>query len=276
MRYIIIFSLCLFFCTLLPDSSYAQSQNMRDVTKQEALAIAKSQFVEKDFDYYLVKSSNPNDWQIFVDTDPLKGWEHPCFMLYIPKNISSKGSTIHPIKISLKLPPDADLESLSVIDRGGNSCGEKPYVNKASLTNDEKMVAQHTYAVILSGGVNKNCNHERYWNDCSFVYQVLTRKYGVPKSNIKVIMSDGTDPADDMRTMSGQYQSSPLDLDGDGIVDIGYSATRSNIQSVINELGNQLQEDDHLLFFVIDHGGSLDGNSKSYICLWDNESLIKK
>lgn len=92
MRYIIIFSLCLFFCTLLPDSSYAQSQNMRDVTKQEALAIAKSQFVEKDWNsgkspwltnQAEVKPTRPRATQIAFKTEGCLPWTKTnCAWIY--------------------------------------------------------------------------------------------------------------------------------------------------------------------------------------------------
>lgn len=271
MKHLLSFFSCIFLYMLFPISVSAQL--MRMLTKQEALDLAKAQFSEQDVDFYLVKDSNSQFWQIFVDAEPLKGWEHSCYMLYFPKNVSANVSNILPLKKSLRLAPSGDLENLSVKDRSGNKVNEKPYVSESKLTNEAINVAQHTYAVILSGGINKNMNHERYWNDCSFIYQVLTRKFGVPKSNINVIMSDGNNPAEDMRTISGEYTSSPLDLDGDGNNEIEYSATRGNVQSVLNTLSNKLQEDDHLLFFVIDHGGSKDYLSKSYIWLWNGEVL---
>jgi hypothetical protein len=69
------------------------------------------------------------------------------------------------------------------------------------------------------------------------------------------------------------YASSPLDLDGDGKEDIQYAATNANVQSVMSEITNLASADDHLFFFVIDHGGSIDHVSNSYICLWGNERL---
>lgn len=86
-------------------------------------------------------------------------------------------------------------------------------------------------------------------------------------------MGDGTDPAIDMRLPDWSYASSPLDLDGDGKEDIQYAATNANVQSVMSEITNLASADDHLFFFVIDHGGSIDHVSNSYICLWGNERL---
>lgn len=41
----------------------------------------------------------------------------------------------------------------------------------------------------------------------------------------------------------------------------------------MSEITNLASADDHLFFFVIDHGGSIDHVSNSYICLWGNERL---
>ena len=81
------------------------AQLMRMLTKQEALDLAKAQFSEQDVDFYLVKDSNSQFWQIFVDAEPLKGWEHSCYMLYFPKNVSANVSNILPLKKSLRLAP---------------------------------------------------------------------------------------------------------------------------------------------------------------------------
>lgn len=142
---------------------------------------------------------------------------------------------------------------------------------RSPRSNATATAAQRTYAIILSGGVNKLSNYERYWNDCSFIYQTLVNKYGVPKENIFPIMSDGNNPAEDMRCTAGGFKSQPLDLDNDGVADIKLSATKTNIQNTLNTLKGKLKEDDHLFFYVIDHGSSLNGHS--YICLWGDEQL---
>lgn len=262
--------LYIIICTLLPTSMSAQS-----ITQDEALKKIKQKFSGQDVDYYSVSTQNINSWTIFVDAEPQKGWEHKCYLVNVPRDASiSLSSKFKNMMIEeLNLPPALDMIPLEVKNRYGSNATEKPYVRKAQLSNKALEVADRTYAVILSGGANKNSNYERYWNDCSYVYQVLTRKYGIPKSNIYVIMSDGTNPAADMRTISGSYKSSPLDLDGDGNADIEYSATQNNIHTVLNELATIMNQDDHLLFYVIDHGGTNDGISKSYINLWGDERL---
>ena len=47
------------------------------------------------------------------------------------------------------------------------------------------------YAVLVNGGRNHLTNHERYWNDCAFIYRTLRHTFHIPKRNIIVLMSDG-------------------------------------------------------------------------------------
>ena len=124
------------------------------------------------------------------------------------------------------------------------------------------------YAVIISGGADMYNNHERYWNNCQYIYMRLTRDLGYDKSHIYCLVSDGTDPAPDMRYGYGLYKSSPLDFDKDGVRDINYSATKSDISRVFNELKSRITSIDHLLVFVTDHGSS-DGR----ICLWGDQLM---
>ena len=88
---------------------------------------------------------------------------------------------------------------------------------------------------------------------------------------MKVIMSDGKDPGLDMKTSDNEYISSPLDLDEDGVDDVEYAATKENVRKVFEDLASKLTEEDHLFFYVIDHGGIK--NKRPYICLWNDETL---
>lgn len=261
--------LSLLMCCILSSASFAQTHN---VSKQEALMIARQQFQGKDVDYFLLQDINPKVWTIFVDAEPMKGWEHECYTLKIPKTLMTGSSGTLLIKPTpLKLPPSGNYVPLSVKNRYGTNANSKPTVAKVSQPNDAQTAAQRTYAIILSGGVSRMSNYERYWNDCSFIYQTLTNKYGIPKENIFPIMSDGTDPSEDMLLTTGGYTSQPLDLDNDGVDDIKLAATKANIQATLNALNTKLGEDDQLFFYVIDHGKSK--ANQSYICLWGEEDL---
>lgn len=261
----------LLMCCIFSSTAFAQTNS---VSKDDALAIAQRQFQGKDVDYFILQDNSQNAWTIFVDAEPMKGWEHDCYVLTIPKTVSTSVNDAVPSnKVLRKLPPSGDFVPLLVKNRYGTNANSKPAVNKVSQSNAAQTVAQRTYAIILSGGVNKMSNYERYWNDCSFIYQTLVNKYGVPKENIFPIMSDGTNTAEDMRLTTGGFKSQPLDLDNDGLDDIKLAATKVNIQTTLNSLNTKLEEDDHLFFFVIDHGGTTDYNTNSYICLWGGENL---
>ena len=242
------------------------------VSLDEAFAVAKRAFLGmQNVDYYLCEDSTQR-WTFFADPEPLKGWEHDCYLIYVPK-VLNQGDLLGSSTAARRMPPDGTLTPMLVSDYYESQGQIKPYVASANLSTEDLTVARRTYAVILSGGVNKNNNHERYWNDCSFIYQTLVKKYGLPRNNVNVIMSDGTSPVADMRSLAGGYKSSPLDLDADGNNDIGYSATRANIRLVLNTLSQKVNKNDHLFFFVIDHGGTTDNISSSYINLWGNAIL---
>ena len=132
----------------------------------------------------------------------------------------------------------------------------------------------HLYAVLVNGGRNRLTNHERYWNDCSFLYRTLRQTFHIPKRNITVLMSDGGKPYEDMLRTDGRgFVSSPEDLDGDGKGDVNFPATRQMLNSVLITLSQQLTTADHLFLFVIDHGGTTDHLSDSFIWLWEDERM---
>ena len=262
--------LLLFYCGMAV--TYAE---LKDVSQEDALAIAQRQFIGQDVDYFLYEREIDGraGWQIFVDAEPMKGWKHDCYMVYIPMetfDIDAYNPTVH----YMDIPPIGKYTPLSVKNRYGNKANSKPLVSKSANNRTEDLEsARRTYAIIISGGVNAVYNYERYWNDCSFIYQTLVNKYSIPKDNIYPIMSDGTDPNEDMRCTTGGIISQPLDLDNDGVADIKLAATKSNVVNTLSQLSRKLQKDDHLFIYVIDHGGTDDNKTNSYICLWNNETL---
>ena len=214
-------------------------------------------------------SSDTDSWFFFIDDMPMESWEHPCRYVFVN---STKGQLT---VINKRTPPMLSTMKNIVTHKVRHSDETQfnlspDFFNQKGMKNS--MSIGNNYAVIINGGIDAQYNHERYWNHCSAVYQTLVYLYGVPKSHIYVLMSDGTDPAADMHMISGLYQSSPLDLDGDGLADIQYAATRANIASVFNTLSNTLTSNDNLFVFTTDHGGQTSGQ-QSYLCLWNYETL---
>lgn len=129
------------------------------------------------------------------------------------------------------------------------------------------------HAVIISGGMNKLMNHERYWNDCAFLYRTLRQDCRFARQDITLLISDGGEPKRDMLLADGSgFATSPADLDGDGERDVWLPATIAQIESSLNELAAQLTTNDHLFVFLMDHGGR-DDNQQSYAWVWGGERL---
>ena len=178
-------------------------------------------------------------------------------------------------EVDATCPPLIAMDPISVKNRYGKNSTLKANVPKLPANAEaSNSFSGNTYAVILSGGISPVSNNERYWNDCSFIYQTLRNRYNVPKANIKVIMADGTDPAADMNPEDGgAFISSPLDLDGDGAADIEYAATKENVKNVLESVSAKMTDKDHLFLYVIDHGGYDYTKEQSYVCLWNGERL---
>jgi hypothetical protein len=207
-------------------------------------------------------SINKSCFVYFIDENPYASWEHSCRYLFVNKSngqIHEETAKTPPKNLNTwkLLTPILENEQKNSFDFLKNLQKSTPLKSGINPSN--------CYAVIISGGIDMANNWQRYWNDCSSIYSVLTYVYGYLDNHIYVLMSDGTNPANDRRVSTG-YDSSPLDLDGDGDNDIQYSATKANIATVFNTLSNILTENDYLFIFTTDHGGTSSGHST--LCLW--------
>ena len=207
-----------------------------------------------------------SSWMFFLDEDPYQNWGHPAKFIFVDQNGQYE-------IIAHNYPPSLSSMDILIEKKIDIPAYKYKITEKSKVSPKNITTANNEYAVIISGGWNKENNYERYWNDCSFIYSTLIHEYGYSKSHIYVLMADGTNSAADRRRLNGTYDSSPLDLDGDGVADIGFSATRANITAVFNTLSNTLTANDNLFIFTTDHGGRNSGNSV-YMCLW-NETKIQ-
>ena len=250
-------------------------QSGKIVSQATALRIVKKNVIKSDtnINYYIsikpllpgtkiktvdypVISPDFTSWFIFIDDAPFMSWAHKCRYVFV--DITTGKYVVQ----AQKLPPISGItepvKELKMEERGKLFKFEAPK-NICSTGND--------YAVIISGGMDKDNNWVRYWNDCSAIYSALTNIYGFSDSHIYVLMADGTDPANDRRHYDGTYDSSPLDLDGDGDNDIQYAATKANITAVFNTLANILDGNDNLFIYTTDHGVQESGQDVKII-LW--------
>jgi hypothetical protein len=142
------------------------------------------------------------------------------------------------------------------------------------------------HALLVSGGYNIANNHCRYWNEVCFVYNVLRRRFQLPKNNIKVLWAGGNPARDLCRngtcTNTGQgapcgifpFETSNLsDFDLDGENDIAGAATLANVRAAVADFAARLGENDQLLIFFSDHGGTYGGGTgeRATVCLWGEE-----
>ena len=214
-----------------------------------------------------------NSWAFFVDDRPFGNWKHPCRYIYVNAEngqcITHKHS-MPPYDIDMDVLVEQLADTTNVnqnVLKKKDGAGIKTLVSNSTLRS---YAYTHNYAVIINGGINYKRNHLRYWNDCAAIYSTLVNVYGYNRNHIYVIMSDGVSSAIDRHKNNG-YDSSPLDLDGDGTNDIQYAATYSNISGVFSQLSNILTEDNNLFIFTMDHG-DIDGND-CLINLWNYEEL---
>lgn len=267
--------------------------------RESVFACAYSQCDDSDqsIDCYMTRQTTSNPivngkimkgefWLVFADLMPEANWEHPCKYIYVSDNMEGGEYTVAVVD-SVRPPHSGDFEpmKLSQITRDRMELESSEKAKRAGAARMMKSgplpiystpFSSKTYAVILSGGLSPADNAERYWNDCSYMYKTLTRNFGLPKENVKVLMSDGKSSGLDRNlniSFSPDLDSSPLDLDGDGECDIDFSASKDTLAMVFDELKNKLTDNDHLLVFVTDHGGYDEYNDKSYINLWNGERL---
>ncbi|MDE5871870.1 MAG: PepSY domain-containing protein [Muribaculaceae bacterium] len=107
--------LCLLVCSMFSVTSFAA---LHIVTQAEALIIAQRQFQGKDVDYFILQDNSTTAWTVFVDAEPMKGWEHECYILTIPKAITTSVDMAVPSStINRKLPPSGNFVPLSVKNR---------------------------------------------------------------------------------------------------------------------------------------------------------------
>lgn len=222
----------------------------------------------------LICSPKEDSWFFFVDESPLANWAHTatCYCIDIDNGRLEKATT--------QMPPIGYEEmhlvkAFYILDEETAAFSmETDWLQTYAIQNATATIwdnSENNYAMIISGGINKKMNYKRYWNDCSFIYTTLIQKYKYKKSNITVLMADGTNPAADMSISTGMYKSSPLDLDADGVADIQYAATYSNVINVLKKYLTTLQKGDNLFIYTIDHGG-LTSDGHSTLCLWDDEN----
>ena len=287
-RIYILFFVCFFM--------HIQGFTQQAITQEQALNLLKNKLdmnINKDIDISVfeeklpantkiqllgtsINTPNYESWTFFIDDNPLANWGHPCRYAFV--NIANGN-----IKIIKQNMPPVTTRIKPITSKYSNKTGAidlqllrtKSIAAKTRSLN--KNEAKNDYAVIISGGGNPSNNHIRYWNDCATIYSILRNTYMYPKDHIYVIMADGISTNKDRHLLNNEYDSSPLDLDGDGQDDIQYSAHKENIEFVFRQLAQRMTCDDNLFIFTTDHG-TLVGKDKKQaaLVLWDDSIITDK
>lgn len=244
----------------------AEAQDML-LTQQEAFALVSDMFNDRDVDYYSAVSDNRTEddvWVFFVDADPMALWGHECYLVKVYK--TRQDAQVESTRLSS--PPKGYVRKPYQVKRrfDSNVVATPAVVNDSSdyRAAVDSQTAGRTYAVLFSGNSDITMNYVQFRNECSFLYQVLRKRYAIPRQNIFALIADGKNPAADQvnpaiyedDTVQGifMYSSSDPDLDGDGVDDVEYSATIENLDKVLDEIRSRIDENNHLFMFLTNHG----------------------
>lgn len=263
-----------FILAFLPVSSFANI-----LTKDEALQICKAKFAEKVVDIYVKSDSSAKSWSFFIDAEPTKNWEHDCYIINIAYTATKADSTAIESMQKLKFPPK-DFKNYIPIDISVNipiKYGHTPNIQASPMPRSGHVSHRtccRTHAIIISGGIENSRNYDRYWNDCSFIYQTLAKKYLIHKENIYPIIGDGGIQNGSLVKESEEAPDpTPNDLDKDGVQDYIYPATNHYVNETFRLLAYKMEPNDHLFVYVIDHGGYDKTKDEANIRLWGSDSI---
>ena len=208
----------------------------------------------------------------FLDDCPGANWSHPCRYVFISEDgalftvingrwmprllIRATGERIwlHRCEgISLSVASHT-VKMIEEVRHGIYTNARKAMQNGISYRLGDK---SRSYFVLISGGTDPENNGIRFWCDTAMMYSTLACKYGVPKNNIWVYISDGESTGKDAN-LGSDYKpvlvDSPWDLDGDGDSDITGPATFSEVKSCFLNLASRLTSGDQLFVFITSHG----------------------
>jgi outer membrane protein assembly factor BamB len=169
----------------------------------------------------------------------------------------------------------------SVTGQPFGSSGPHALGAQASSTSCSDVDCRHCHALLISGGYNRDMNRYSYYDDIATMYYILNTTYCYPPENITVLLSDGTDPAEDIYAYldfdttppTPVYRNSDPDLNGDGVSEVNGPATRENVLNNLTSLRDTLTEQDNLFIFTTNHGGNdtVPGSNEARLWLWNKE-----
>lgn len=97
-------------------------------------------------------------------------------------------------------------------------------------------IGPQKYALLYSGGINKDMAYMRYWNDMTLYYAMLTWVFGYDPDNIIVVYKDG--------------------VPENGYMPVHYAATPTGLNTAFDVLRARMDADDTFFLFMTNHGGT--------------------
>lgn len=116
----------------------SMAQSLQTVSLNTAKNLVAIHYTGQDVDYFYASVTNPvvNGvkrmglyWLIFVDEEPMKGWEHNCKSYYVSKTQTN----VLPFVEARTTPPSVSLTKLTLANRYGNKANMKITVAKSPL-----------------------------------------------------------------------------------------------------------------------------------------------
>lgn len=185
-----------------------------------------------------------NLWLVFADENPRFGWMHGCSYYYIPKTADSLRDV--PIfEVKGLLPPDdvilRPIEKNIAIRTPSTRMRQPSSQQITPLPSNDK--ANDTRVIIMASGDYFE-RAELNWDYCANLYNVLTKKYLIPKQNFSLLMYDTY--FDDETGLPCTFSH---DLDGDNIDEDIIDYNSDNIDSVFMAMAQVEME--HLFIFYL-------------------------
>ena len=149
----------------------SQSTTQVAVSEQQAFDLVMQKYDANQVDVFLLNDTSSKisnqSYTYFIDEEPMKGWEHNCCIITVPKHINA-GDDITISTQKLRMAPTGNFEIRHLMPRNSTYDSHRPIVSFGQTNDIQQQSANHTQAIILSGGYNMANNYQRYWNDCSF------------------------------------------------------------------------------------------------------------
>lgn len=214
---------------------------------------------------------------VFVDETPGAKWVHQCSYYYV------SGTQTSPLVYRLEglLPPlGVNLQPMDVkLDESNFASIPSIAPTHPQFPGDVQMETG-THVFLLVDVVNQTSyekTNTQSWKESAALYNVLTRRYRIPKSNIHVLMGsieygedeNGYVSPSDTVMYDDQGNRVPLikDLDGDGLSDVESGSDLGDYENLCDSLSGIYNEGDieHLFFCYI-------GNTRIYPETYDGNA----